>query len=128
MSPAFLGLLALGFAAAAGVLWLGAIREVRVAERRPVVLALVGAGAGVGALALWRGPGLAGGVAAGLAVALGALFFALQRLGRQARGAPAISVGRPILDFTAPDTDGRPFALAALRGRPYLLKFFRGHW
>ena len=128
MSPDFLGLVALGCAAAAGVLWMRAIREVRVAERRPLVLALVGAGAAVGALALLRGPGLAGGVAGGLAVALGALFFALQLLGRQTRGAPAVSVGRPILDFSAPDADGRPFALAALRGRPYLLKFFRGHW
>jgi cytochrome oxidase Cu insertion factor (SCO1/SenC/PrrC family) len=101
---------------------------VRVAERRPLVLALAGAGAGLGALALLRGPGLAGGVAAGLALALGALFFALQLLGRQASGAPAVAVGRPILDFMAPDADGRPFALAGLRGRPYLLKFFRGHW
>jgi hypothetical protein len=128
MSPAVVGFLALALALLAGVLWLGAIRAVRVAERRPLVLALVAAGAGLGALALLRDPGLAGGVAAGLALALGLLFFALQLLGRQVRAAPAVAVGRPILDFTAPDAEGRPFALASLRGRPYLLKFFRGHW
>jgi len=40
----------------------------------------------------------------------------------------AVRVGGPILDFSAPDENGEPFALASLRGRPYLLKFFRGHW
>jgi hypothetical protein len=128
MSAALLGFLGLALAAVAGALWMRAIRDVRVAERRPLVLALVAAGAGLGALALLAGPGLAGGVAAGLALGLGAVFLALQILGKQPRAAPAISVGRPILDFTAPDADGRPFASAGLRGRPYLLKFFRGHW
>jgi cytochrome oxidase Cu insertion factor (SCO1/SenC/PrrC family) len=128
MSPAAFGFVALALVAAAGALWLGAIREVRVSEQRPLVLALAAAAAGLGAFALLRGPGLAGGVAAGLALAGGALFFGLQLVGRQSRGALAVSVGRPILDFTAPDAEGRPFALAGLRGRPYLLKFFRGHW
>jgi hypothetical protein len=114
MSPALLGFLALALAAVAGALWMRALRDVRVGERRPLVLALVAAGAGLGALALLRGPGLAGGVAAGLALALGALFLALQLLGRQPPGTPAVAVGRPILDFTAPDADGRPFALASL--------------
>jgi hypothetical protein len=123
-----LGFLALALAAAVGGVWIRAIRDVRVAERRPLVLVLVAAGSALGALALLKNPGLLGGVAAGLALLVGALFFALQILGRQPRGAPAVSVGRPILDFTAPDADGRPFALAGLRGRPYLLKFFRGHW
>jgi cytochrome oxidase Cu insertion factor (SCO1/SenC/PrrC family) len=30
--------------------------------------------------------------------------------------------------FAIPDERGEPFDLASLRGRPYLLKFFRGHW
>jgi hypothetical protein len=128
MSPDGFGFVALALAAAAGALWVNAMRDVRVAERRPLALVLVAAGAGLGALTLLRGPGLAGGVAAAVALALGAIFFALQILGRQPRGAPAVSLGRPILDFVAPDADGRPFALAGLRGRPYLLKFFRGHW
>jgi hypothetical protein len=128
MSSAALGFLALALAAVAGALWAGAIRAVRVAERRPLVGVLVVAGAGLGAFALLRGPGIAGGVAAGLALAVGVLFLAFQLLGRQTRGAPSVAVGQPILDFTAPDADGRPFALAGLRGRPYLLKFFRGHW
>jgi cytochrome oxidase Cu insertion factor (SCO1/SenC/PrrC family) len=86
------------------------------------------AGIGLGLLAFARGPGVLGGLAAGLAVALGALFLLLQLLGRQARPMPNVALGRPILDFTAPDAEGQPFQLASLHGRPYLLKFFRGHW
>ena len=33
-----------------------------------------------------------------------------------------------IRNFTAKDDQGNSFDLAALRGRPFLLKFFRGHW
>ena len=128
MSGAILGFLALALVAQAGLVWMRLIREVRVAERRPLVLLVVLAGVGLGLLAFAREPGLAGGIAAGLAVGAGALFLLLQVIGKQSRGAPAVAVGGPILDFTAPDADGRPFQLASLRGRPYLLKFFRGHW
>ena len=37
-------------------------------------------------------------------------------------------VGAPIIDFTALDDRAVPFELGSLRGKPYLLKFFRGHW
>lgn len=128
MTGSLIGFVALALVLQAGFLWWRLIREVRVGERRPLVLLVVAAGVGLGVLALARGPGLLGGVAAGLAVVAGSLFLGLQALSRQSRGAPAVAVGRPVLDFTAPDADGRPFALASLRGRPYLLKFFRGHW
>src|SRR5262245_19014638 len=128
MSGSLLGFLALLLVLQAGFVWMRLIREVRVGERRPLVLLVVAAGVGLGVLAFVRGPGLLGGIAAGVAVGAGALFFALLALGQQSRGAPAVAVGAPIFDFTAPDAEGRPFALASLRGRPYLLKFFRGYW
>jgi hypothetical protein len=128
MTGAILGFLALALMAQAGFLWLRLIREVRVGERRPWVLFIVLAAIGLGVLAFANRPGVLGGSAAGLALGLGALFLALQGLGRQARRTPAVALGRPILDFTAPDAEGHPFALASLRGRPLLLKFFRGHW
>ena len=56
------------------------------------------------------------------------VFLALTVLGRQLRATPAVAVGQPMTDFTAPDAEGQPFALATLTGRPYLLKLFRGHW
>jgi peroxiredoxin len=33
-----------------------------------------------------------------------------------------------VVSFSAPDADGREFDLSSLAGRPFLLKFFRGHW
>jgi len=128
MLGSLLGFLAVALLAQAGFVWMRSIREVRTGERRPWVVGVVTAAVGLGALALAREPGLAGGVAAGLAVGLGGLFLLNQVIGQQSRRTPAVAVGRPILDFSAPDAEGRPFALASLRGRPYLLKFFRGHW
>jgi hypothetical protein len=128
LSGSTLGLLALALLVFSGFVWLRSIRDVRTGERRLLVLGAVAAGLGLGLLALARGPGVLGGVAAGIAVALAAVFFVLQLLGRQARSTPHVAVGRPIPDFTAPDAEGQPFRLSSLHGRPYLLKFFRGHW
>src|SRR5262245_38151241 len=128
MNGTVLGLLALALLGQAGLVWMRSIREVRTGERRPLVIAVIAAALGIAALAFARAPGALGGFAAGLTLALGGVFLANQVIGRQARRTAAVSVGGPILDFTAPDADGRPFALASLRGRPYLLKFFRGHW
>lgn len=36
--------------------------------------------------------------------------------------------GRPAPDFTLKDQDGRDFHLAARRGHPVLLYFYRGYW
>jgi hypothetical protein len=128
MSGAIFGLLALALLVQAGYIWARSINEVRTGERRPLVLLVVLAGLGLGVLAFARGPGVVGGIAAGLAVALAGLFLLFQVLGQQSRRVPAVAVGRPMLDFTAPDAEGNPFRLASLHGRPYLLKFFRGHW
>lgn len=128
MSGAILGLLALALLAQGGYVWMRSIREVRTGERRLFVLLVVVLAVGLGVIALASEPGVAGGIAAGLAVAAGALFLLIQALGRQSRAVPAVAVGGRMPDFTAPDAEGRPFRLASLHGRPYLLKFFRGHW
>jgi cytochrome oxidase Cu insertion factor (SCO1/SenC/PrrC family) len=67
-------------------------------------------------------------VAAGFAIVAGGAFVGLRLQSRQDAREPAVRIGAPILDFTAPDENGQPFALSSLRGRPFLLKFFRGHW
>ncbi len=128
MNGTILGFLALALFAQAGFVWMRSIREVRTGERRPLVLAVVAAAVGLAAFAFARGPGLAGGVAAGVAFGFGTLFLVNQLVSQQSRPTPAVTVGGLILDFTAPDAEGRPFQLSSLRGRPYLLKFFRGHW
>ena len=128
MSGLVLGLLAFVLFVQAGFVWIRSIREVRTGERRTLVLLVVMASIGLALLAFARGPGWIGGLGAGIAAFGGALFLLLQMLGKQTKATPAVAVGGEILDFTAQDAEGRPFALGSLRGRPYLLKFFRGHW
>jgi hypothetical protein len=87
------------------------------------------ASAGLIALAaLARGPGWLAGLTAVATLALAALFLFLTTASRLPPAPGTVAVGEPAPLFTADDADGRPFALAGLRGRPLLLKFFRGHW
>jgi hypothetical protein len=43
-----------------------------------------------------------------------------------AEGAP--QVGQPAPDFTVPDPSGGSWSLAAFKGTPFLLVFYRAHW
>jgi hypothetical protein len=118
------GLLELALSA----LWLWLIRRVRIpADLRPTIAAhAVAVALGLTAVALGAStPGL---ILAAVAILGGAVFLAIQTQSRQARLTPAVAVGSPIIEFTLPDHEGRPFDLATLRGKPFLLKFFRGHW
>jgi peroxiredoxin len=58
----------------------------------------------------------------------GLAFLALYAGSGQRPLTPAVTVGEPVLEFHALDDAGQPFDLSTLRGRPFLLKFFRGHW
>lgn len=108
--------------------WLWLIRRVRVpADLRPTIAAhAVAVALGVAALAL--GASALGQILAAAAILGGIVFLSLQTQSRQARLTPAVAVGGPIVEFTLPDHEARPFDLATLRGKPFLLKFFRGHW
>jgi len=118
-----------------GILSLGGLVEwgrrvvaVRVPEDRSVfvgvmavafvlgVFALVSDASGIARAGAWTG-------AIG-----GGLFLFLVALSKQDEKTPAVSIGAAVLDFSGTDEDGNEFALASLRGRPFLLKFFRGHW
>ncbi|MDX1649241.1 MAG: hypothetical protein R3263_05240, partial [Myxococcota bacterium] len=96
--------------------------------RRPLAYAGIAAGAACAVAALASGPGLAAGLLAGVALVLAAVWVGLGTLARQSRQEPAVAVGSPLPDVTAPDPHGEPFRVADLRGRPVLLKLFRGHW
>ena len=128
MSGLFLGLLGAAIVLVAGGRWLRLMRQVRIpADRRPYLVAS-GAGALLGMAAFALGGGAVGAVAAVLAICAGLAFLGLSAASAQARMPPAVAVGDAIVDFVATDDQGRQFALASLRGRPFLLKFFRGHW
>jgi hypothetical protein len=123
-----LGLLALGVVLATGVVWFRLIQAVRIPSNRLPFFAAMGVGVVLGIAAFGQGTGVLGGLAAGLAILAGGVFLGLRLQSTQDVREPAVRVGGPILDFSAPDERGEPFDLASLRGRPYLLKFFRGHW
>jgi hypothetical protein len=108
--------------------WFWLLRQVRIpADRRPVLVAHgLALALGVGAFAV--GADTIGAVGAVVAILGAASFLGLAAQSAQAHREPAVAVGGPIIDFTLPDHEGRPFALATLRGKPFLLKFFRGHW
>ncbi|HLH21390.1 MAG TPA: hypothetical protein VK066_02635 [Chloroflexota bacterium] len=127
-SGTVLALLALGLVLANGAVYWSKIRAVRVPLHPVVEQALMAIGIGLAGLALVSRPGLVGGVLAVVAMLLAGLFLAVTLTSRTPRKAAAVAVGQPAPDFTAVDADGRAFRLAALRGAPVLLKFFRGHW
>ncbi|HEB89004.1 MAG TPA: hypothetical protein ENI85_05495 [Deltaproteobacteria bacterium] len=123
-----LGWLGLAIVGVTGWLWIRLIRNVAVPRRRAPYMASFLAGGALGLAAILQGGGLAGSIAGGIALTI-ALFFSLFRsLSAQKRTEPVVGVGDPILTFSAPDETGADFDLASLAGRPFLLKFFRGHW
>jgi len=111
-----------------GLVWFGLMRAVRLPRNRLAFVAAMALGPVLGVVAFLSGVGFLAGIAAALGIGAGAGFLVLAWMSPQERRLPAVRVGSPILDFEAPDAEGRPFRLASLHGRPFLLKFFRGHW
>jgi peroxiredoxin len=128
MAGSVLGFAAAAILAVAGVRWLHLMRQVRIPQRPTPYLLASGVAAVLGAAAFLRGPGIAGGIAAAASMVGGLAFLALYAASGQAKKVAAVAVGGRILDFVATDDQERPFSLASLRGSPFLLKFFRGHW
>jgi hypothetical protein len=108
--------------------WWAKIRALTI-PRNPIVYQCAVALGGV--LALWgllRGSGPLGNALAVLAL-VGSVFFLVTAAMRRLPDAPAAAVvGAPFLEFSTLDEDGNQFALSSMAGRPFLLKFFRGHW
>jgi hypothetical protein len=128
MKATALGLLSLVIALANALVFVRRVRAVAVPQDRIAHDLGWAAAFGLGVAALAGGAGWIGGIPATLGAALGGLVLLLRLGSAQARNAPAVRVGGPILDFTAPDENGAPFTLSSLAGKPFLLKFFRGHW
>jgi hypothetical protein len=113
---------------ALSAVWLRLIYQVRIpADRRPILVGHALA-LGLGVAALAAGADVTGSVLAVVAVLGGLTWLVLAAQSAQARPVPAVAVGGPVIDFTLPDHRGVPFDLATMRGKPFLLKFFRGHW
>jgi hypothetical protein len=122
-----LGLLGLAVVAATAFVWFRKIQQVAVPRNRvPFHLSFL-AGGMIGLAAIAQG-GVVSTVAGVLAAFAGFLFPALRLQSRQQPNEPAVQIGQMMLSASAPDENGVDFDLSSLRGKPYLLKFFRGHW
>jgi peroxiredoxin len=73
-------------------------------------------------------PGIVGYLLGGVAAILAAMFLVATATSDLPKKKLAVSVGSIAPDFTATDASGRQFRLSDLRGRPLLLKFYRGFW
>lgn len=128
MSGFLLACVAAAIVVALLVVWHVFIYRVEMEQWRWPLSATAATGIALAVVALAREPGIVGGVLAGTSILLAVGFLALGALAGQSKQALAVAVGGRLLDFTAPDESGKPFALASLRGHPILIKFFRGHW
>jgi hypothetical protein len=128
MNATLLGLASLAIALANGAWFLARMRRVALPQNRIAHELLWATALALGALALGSGTSWLGAVSAGLGAALGGLMLFLRALSPQARNVPAVAVGGRVPAFSAPDEDGAQFSSDSLAGRPFLLKFFRGHW
>ncbi len=122
-----LGLIALGIVVATGWIWFQLIERVEIPRNRLGFQALFLSAGVLGLVAISEG-GFFSTAFAIPAVAVGFGFPALRLLSGQKPNIPAVAVGGEMLALVAPDENGVDFDLSSLRGKPYLMKFFRGHW
>ena len=124
----FLGIASLLLAGGTLALWWRRLTAVRLPDARTGSFVAWGLALAFGFAAFFHAPGWIAGTAAALGIALGAMFLVLGALSRQEAREPAVAEGGAMLEFAATADSGDAFSSQSLAGRPYLLKFFRGHW
>ena len=129
MSGFTLAIIGFAIATATAIRWALLLVSVSIPRNRSgfIALMLLGAGLGITALAIGT-QSLVADIAAGLAIFAGAFFLFSVAIGKQTGGSGQLQVGSPLADFSVPDENNEPFNISSLRGKPILLKFFRGHW
>ena len=128
MNGTWLGIAGAALVIGAWAVWGRLMARVRVPRNRVPFLLVFGLAVVLGIAAFVNGAGIVGSIAAVVAILGGGVFLGLQLQSGQDSPELAVALGGPILDFAAPDDAGEIFELASLRGTPFLLKFFRGHW
>jgi len=111
------------------VYWVRVVWQLRVPRQLGPIRALLVSG-GILSLAvlLMQGAGTSLALLSVGAVLAAAAFMALDRIAAMPIHAPTVAVGQMAPEFNAPTTEGESFSLESLRGRPALLKFYRGYW
>jgi cytochrome oxidase Cu insertion factor (SCO1/SenC/PrrC family) len=128
VSATGLALVALALMVGGWATWWRRIQRVDVPLRPWAHYAVMAASLLLALAALSAGTGLAAGAAALVALLGSGMFLGLHLISRMPDRPTTVRVGDAAPDFTDLDAEGAPFRLSELRGRPVLLKFFRGHW
>ena len=128
MTGSTLAFAAFALAASTTVLWVRRLRRVRLPRNRAGFLVAWLGAAILGAVGLAEGTGWVSGVAAVLAIFIGAFASFTISISRQKYANDAISPGDRLPPFGALDEFGESFESDVLAGSPVLIKFFRGHW
>ncbi len=101
------------------VVWFHKVKAVRVPKARFPYFSLMIPGGILGVYTFAAGAGLIGKVPIGQAIVIGFVFPAFRLGSAQGEDKPAVSMGAPIINFTAVDDSGNEFSLASLRGAPF---------
>ena len=128
MSAFALATTSFAFMVAFVITWMVMIRRVQIGQSRSLLYGLVGVSSVLAFMCLVGDPGGVAIAMAVLSLSTCGLFVILGTLAGQSKQPPVVAVGKQIIEFSALDENGELFDLASLRGRPLLLKFFRGHW
>ncbi len=119
---------AFGTASILAATWMGLIQRVQVGQGKILLRVLAVLALVTSVVSLGGSPGTLGGVLASIALFVSAAFLVLGSLAGQSDQGPAFGVGDALPAFEAKDHNDEWFRSEALRGRPMLIKFFRGHW
>ena len=128
MNGQLLGLIGFAIVAATGARWFVLINAVAIPRDRTLLYGFFGVGAFFSFLALLHQPGWVVGAMSVVSMLVGAGFPALRLGSDQEHKETAYPVGSTVPFFAADDDSGKRFESSWLAGKPYLLKFFRGHW
>ena len=123
-----LSFVGLAIVVATGFRWFQLIQKVAIPRNRVGFHLAFAGGALLGLIGAITGTGWLSTIVGGVAAVAGSAMPLLRLQSSQKSAEPTLSVGEQILAFTALDENGVDFDLASLSGKPYLLKFFRGHW
>lgn len=123
-----LGITALLLAAGTLGFWWRGMQAVNLPRDRTRFFTAAGLAFALGSAAFFHEASLLASVSAGLGMLISGIFLTLGAFSAQADLQPAVAVGGSMLEFSAPADTGEVFQSTTLSGKPYLLKFFRGHW
>ncbi len=126
--PAWIALSSLVAVLAAWGVYLASIASHSVPEKPWTNASIQGLAVGAAVLAIALKPAAITIAPGSMAIMMGSLFLFLLTQRHTPVGNIKISVGEPLLAFTAKNADGSTFDSSSLGGRRILLKFFRGSW